>query len=404
MTPRRLIDPARLASTGLLRRQSDARLVDLTRAGNEQAFEAIVHRYRRPLLRYCGRILPPGRAEDAVQQAFLSAYRAIRDGDNDLLLRPWLYRVARNSALNLLRQNGWNHEQLHEDMDGVMRPDQAVEGRERIRSLFASVKGLPERQRDAIVLRELEGRSYEEIAVALGVTDGAVRQLLNRARTTLRAGATALTPYGLAERLAEIAGGAGGVASLAKVGAAVLVAGAVATGGATQVGNGGSAASKSTVDSRQSAVHRLVLPAARSPFAVRRSPVSREVPTRRNASHHADGGRRHEGSAFAEDLSSRDDRSGSSGGDSHSGSGDSGGGSGSSSGPGSGGDQLMTTSSGEGSGSSGSDMSGSGSSGSGSSDGGSATTTTSSTSGTSGSSDGGSTTTTSGGGTSGGSH
>src|SRR3954454_16835683 len=252
MTPRRLIEPARLAGSTLLRTQTDARLVDLVRAGHSAAFEAIVQRYRRPLLTYCARVLPDARAEDAVQQTFLSAYQAMTRDEADLNLRPWLYRIARNASLNLLRQNGWNHEQLDEQLDGVLRPDQAVEGRERIQALVASVKRLPERQRDAIVLRELEGRSYEEIAVALGVTDGAVRQLLNRARTTLRAGATALTPYGLAERLAEIAGGAGGVASLAKVGAAVLVAGAVATGGATEVGNGGSAASKSTVDSRQS--------------------------------------------------------------------------------------------------------------------------------------------------------
>jgi RNA polymerase sigma factor (sigma-70 family) len=239
--------PLTRAGAALLRGQSDERLIDLTRAGNERAFEAIVHRYRGPLLRYCERILPPGRAEDAVQQTFLGAFNAIASGDKELKLRPWLYRIAHNSALNLLRQNGWNHEQLDEQFDGVLRPDQAVEARERIRSLVAAVKGLPERQRDAIVLRELEGRSYEEIATALGVTDGAVRQLLNRARTTLRAGATALTPYGLAERIAaaasgggtvvseriaEITAGAGGVATLAKVGAAVLVAGTVATGAA----------------------------------------------------------------------------------------------------------------------------------------------------------------------------
>ena len=402
MTPRRLIEPARLASTALLRGQSDARLVDLTRAGNQQAFEAIVHRYRRPLLRYCARILPPGRAEDAVQQAFLSAYKAICDGDNELMLRPWLYRVARNSALNLLRQNGWNHEQLHEGMDGVMRPDQAVEGQERLRALVASVKGLPERQRDAIVLRELEGRSYEEIAVALGVTDGAVRQLLNRARTTLRAGATALTPYGLAERIADIAGGAGGVAALAKVGAAVLVVGAVATGGADRVLERHGA--RADAARHASAVHRPPSADLRPLAADHRPPTSdhpasRSVVkrTRRSGSHHADGGRRHEGSAFVEDLSTR---SGSSGGDSHSGSGDSGGGG--SSGPG-GGDGTSGSGT-SGSGTSGSGSSGSGSSGSGSSDGGSTTTTTSSTSGTSGSSDGGSTTTTSGSGTSGESH
>src|SRR5436309_2254433 len=206
MTPRRLIEPARLASTAVLRGQSDERLIDLTRAGNEKAFEAIVHRYRGPLLRYCARILPPGRAEDAVQQAFLNAYSAISSGDTDLKLRPWLYRIAHNSALNLLRQNGWNHEQLDEQFDGVLRPDQAVETRERIRSLVASVQELPERQRDAIVLRELEGRSYDEIAVALGVSDGAVRQLLNRARTSLRAAATSITPPQLVARLAERAG------------------------------------------------------------------------------------------------------------------------------------------------------------------------------------------------------
>src|SRR5436190_9667829 len=233
MTPRKLIEPARLAGTAVLRGQSDERLIDLTRAGNEKAFEAIVHRYRAPLLRYCGRILPPGRAEDAVQQAFLNAYSAISAGEKELRLRPWLYRIAHNSALNLLRQNGWNHEQLDERFDGVLRPDQAVESRERIRSLVESVNELPERQRDAIVLRELEGRSYEEIAAALGVTDGAVRQLLNRARTALRAGATAVTPYGLAERIAEIGTGAGGAVTLAKVGTAMLVAGSVATGGFT---------------------------------------------------------------------------------------------------------------------------------------------------------------------------
>src|SRR5437764_4582239 len=211
MTPRKLIEPARLAGTAVLRGQSDKRLIDLTRAGNEKAFEAIVHRYRAPLLRYCGRILPPGRAEDAVQQTFLNAYSAISSGENELKLRPWLYRIAHNSALNLLRQNGWNHEQLDEQFDGVLRPDQAVEGRERIRSLVAAVKDLPERQRDAILLREFEGRTYEEIASALGVTDGAVRQLLNRARTTLRAGATAVTPYGLVARLAMAASGGGPV-------------------------------------------------------------------------------------------------------------------------------------------------------------------------------------------------
>jgi RNA polymerase sigma factor (sigma-70 family) len=229
----------------MLRTQSDARLVDLVRAGHASAFEAIVQRYRKPLLGYCSRLLPPSRAEDAVQQTFLKAYQAMASGDAELTLRPWLYRIAHNSSLNLLRQNGWGHEQLDENMDGVLRPDQALELRERLRATVAAVNSLPERQRDAVLLREIDGLSYEEIAVALGVGDGAVRQLLHRARSTLRAGMTAVTPLGLVERLAtamagtgvdpsarvaEVATGVGLGAGAAKIGAAVLASGAIATG------------------------------------------------------------------------------------------------------------------------------------------------------------------------------
>src|SRR5918912_3283943 len=225
MPPRRLIDPARLAGAALLHTQSDERLVDLSRAGNDRAFEAIVSRYRRPLLRYCRRLLPPERAEDAVQQAFLNAYRAIGAGESELNLRPWLYRIAHNSALNSLRQSGWSYEEIDESFDGVQQPPQAVEQRERIKEIVSAVQDLPERQRDAVVLRELEGRSYEEIALELGVTGGAVRQLLNRARTNLRAAATAATPFdavawlasrgpaetSIGERVAEATAGAGGL-------------------------------------------------------------------------------------------------------------------------------------------------------------------------------------------------
>jgi RNA polymerase sigma factor (sigma-70 family) len=229
----------------MLRTQSDARLVDLVRAGHSSAFEAIVQRYRKPLLGYCSRLLPASRAEDAVQQTFLKAYQAMVSGDAELTLRPWLYRIAHNASLNLLRQNGWSHEALHENMDGVTRPDQALELRERLRATVAAVQALPERQRDAVLLREIEGLSYEEIALALGVGDGAVRQLLHRARATLRAGLTTVTPLGLLERVtaalagsgggptvrvADVAAGAGLGAGAVKVGAAVLATGAIATG------------------------------------------------------------------------------------------------------------------------------------------------------------------------------
>jgi RNA polymerase sigma factor (sigma-70 family) len=244
MTPRSLLAPARLAGQPVLRTQSDERLVDLVRAGSEPAFEAIVTRYRRALLRYCSRILPEERAEDAVQQAFLKAYDAMRSSGAQLALRPWLYRIAHNTALNALRDRGLRHEGLPHELDGVEQPDQALERIQRLRSVLAAVQDLPERQRDAIVLRELEDRSYDEIAVELGVTDGAVRQLLNRARHSVRAAATAVTPVGLlerapwaaapgtrlAERTAELCAAASGGAVVAKVCATALVTGAVVGG------------------------------------------------------------------------------------------------------------------------------------------------------------------------------
>jgi RNA polymerase sigma factor (sigma-70 family) len=228
----------------VLSTQSDERLVDLVRAGSDPAFEAIVERYRRALMRYVSRLLPPERAEDVVQQSFVKAYEAMHRGSADLNLKPWLYRIAHNSALNALRDRGLGHAELSDAMHGVERPDQAFERSVGLRELVMAVQALPERQRSAILLRELEGRSYGEIAAALGVSDGAVRQLLNRARNTLRAAAASVIPVPLVERLATSASSdpaAGRVAELVGVGsrafamklcATALVTGAVVGGAA----------------------------------------------------------------------------------------------------------------------------------------------------------------------------
>ena len=85
-------------SSVLLRTQSDERLVELARAGHERAFEAIVERYRAPLLRASRRYLPEARAEDALQQAFISAWGALGRGDEIRDLRAWLYRIVHNTA------------------------------------------------------------------------------------------------------------------------------------------------------------------------------------------------------------------------------------------------------------------------------------------------------------------
>ena len=233
--------PARLAGSAVLACQSDTRLVQLVRDGHERAFEAIVNRYRRPLVRYCARILPESRTEDAVQQAFINAHVALLASDEPVQLKAWLYTITRNAALNMLRQNGWNYEQIPADFDGVLRPDQAFEQKIQVQQAVAAVNDLPGRQRDAIVMREFEGRSYEEIALALGTGDGAVRQLLNRARGTLRAAASAVLPPPLVaraatslpptdgRRVAEVLGSLG-AAGIVKVGATAVVAGSLVVG------------------------------------------------------------------------------------------------------------------------------------------------------------------------------
>src|SRR5918992_391333 len=246
MTSRHLLAPARLAGSKLLGTQSDERLVDLLRAGSEPAFEAIVSRYRGPLIRYCSALLGRERAEDVVQQTFVNAYQAMRGDDRQLQLKPWLYRIAHNVAHNALRSSALRDEPLEEAQADAEHPELVLERRDRLRAVLASVQALPDRQRDALVLRELEGRSYEEIEAALGAGGGAVRQLLNRARTTVRTAATAITPVGLllrvpgsgtagesvAARVAELTGAAGAGTVAAKVAATALVTGAVAGGAA----------------------------------------------------------------------------------------------------------------------------------------------------------------------------
>jgi RNA polymerase sigma factor (sigma-70 family) len=233
-----------LISTPLLRTQSDERLVSLARDGHERAFTAIVERYRRPLHRYLRRILPESRCEDALQQAFMSAWTALSGGTDVRDLRAWLYRIAHNAALDLLRKDGYDFAELSESLHGAEAPQEDLERRTVMRETLAGVAALPERQREALLQTAVEGRSRAEIALELGITEGAVRQLVHRARAALRAAATAITPFPLltwsmggatspagvsAQRVTELAAGAGGAGALAKT-AAVLVTTAVLVG------------------------------------------------------------------------------------------------------------------------------------------------------------------------------
>ena len=276
--------PARLAGSAVLACQSDDRLVSLVRSGHERAFETIVDRYRRPLLGFCRRILPESRAEDAVQQTFINAHASLLESDDAVQLKPWLFAIARNASLNMLRQNGWNYQQIPLDFDGVRRPDQVFEQRVELQDTVAAVNELPERQRSALVMREFEGRSYEEIAVALGANDGAVRQLLNRARGTLRNAASAIMPTPLVarfassppdgRRIAEVVGGLG-AAGVAKAGATALVAGTLVVGAinAPLVGDGKPVRDKPTPSAGKHSSRAKTL-AATPAAAARTHPVS----------------------------------------------------------------------------------------------------------------------------------
>jgi RNA polymerase sigma factor (sigma-70 family) len=235
---RTLRGSVRFAGRRVLRTQTDQRLVELAQCGSEPAFETIVERYRGPLRRYCRRFVPSSRVDDVLQQAFFDAYRAIHQEGRSLELRPWLFRVTHNVAIDTVRQESRGWKELRERPHGVGSPDQATEKRESLRDLMSTLRGLPEQQRVALVLREMEGRSYEEISRELGVSQSAVGQLLARARHGLQAGASAVVPAGVllrlpgasggpGERVTELVSAAGGAAGLAKAAAVIAVAGAV---------------------------------------------------------------------------------------------------------------------------------------------------------------------------------
>ena len=194
-----------------LRAQPDRRLVRLVRDGYDGAFEEIVRRYRRQLDRFAASIVGC-RSEDVTQDALSKALLALRGSEAEIELRPWLYRIVRNTALNDLRDSPPPAEQLAETLSGGAGTAAEAERREELAELIGRLRALPEPQRAAIVMRELEGLSHDEIAAALGVSGGAARQAIYRARAALRDGAGALLPLPLVRALldhaADAAGGA----------------------------------------------------------------------------------------------------------------------------------------------------------------------------------------------------
>lgn len=178
----------------LLRLQSDERLLALARRGNDAAFQAIVTRYQSRLRAFCRHVLGSrGDADGVLAEVFEVAFSAITADDAPINVRPWLYRIARNRALNHLR-----HLQPADvdSMDGRYSETETstastVHRRENFGLLIADVQDLPEAQRAALVLRELDALSFEQIADAMETTIPSVKSLLVRARVALAEAAEA---------------------------------------------------------------------------------------------------------------------------------------------------------------------------------------------------------------------
>lgn len=186
-------------------RDVDAKLVARVQAGDKVAFDLLVLKYQRKILRLLSRMLrDQSEIEDVMQEAFIKAYRALPQFRGDSAFYTWLYRIAINTARNWMASQSRrpSSPSLHQSEDGetfdeidnltdINTPESLLASREIAESVNDSIQALPAELRTAIVLREIEGLSYEEIAQAMGCPIGTVRSRIFRAREAI---ATKLRP------------------------------------------------------------------------------------------------------------------------------------------------------------------------------------------------------------------
>jgi RNA polymerase sigma factor (sigma-70 family) len=184
-------------SAPLLRLRSDDQLLALFRAGSDEAFNTLHDRYRQRLFAYVRQMLASQSrqdAEDVLQDVFVRAFGALRADNRQVNVRAWLYRVAHNRCIDHLRRPipapadvfEMSRTPLHDPLEDAQR-------REDLRRLVTDVGRLPEQQRSALLMREIDGMSYADLATALDVTVPAVKSLLVRARLGLVEAAEART-------------------------------------------------------------------------------------------------------------------------------------------------------------------------------------------------------------------
>lgn len=183
-------------------RESDQVLVERVQAGDKKAFDLLVSKYHQRVIRLISRLVrDPAEVEDIAQEAFIKAYRSIGQFRGDSAFYTWLYRIAVNSAKNALMAS--NRRPI--PMSDLMKSDENEEGeawpvesaidfqtpeallasRQVAQTVDAAIQSLAEELRTAIMLREIEGLTYEEIAEAMNCPIGTVRSRIFRARETI---------------------------------------------------------------------------------------------------------------------------------------------------------------------------------------------------------------------------
>ena len=180
-------------------RECDQVLVDRVRDGDKQAFDLLVAKYQRRLMRLLSRIVhDPAEAEDVVQETFIKAYRALRYFRGDSAFYTWLYRIGINTAKNFLATQGRrtptsteaDAEQAEGFNDGehlrdINTPESVLASKQIAQTVNAAMDALPVDLRTAIALREIEGLSYEEISDIMACPIGTVRSRIFRAREVI---------------------------------------------------------------------------------------------------------------------------------------------------------------------------------------------------------------------------
>jgi len=182
-------------------RDVDAELVARVQRGDKRAFDLLVLKYQRKIMRLLSRMIrDPGDIEDVAQEAFIKAYRALPQFRGESAFYTWLYRIAINTARNWQAasarrpsvpnvtetQDGETFSQI-DNLTDISTPESLMASRQIVETVNAAIAALPEELRTAIILREIEGMSYEDIAQTMECPIGTVRSRIFRAREAIAA-------------------------------------------------------------------------------------------------------------------------------------------------------------------------------------------------------------------------